>query len=165
MQGTRPRMVAKLGGLLLGLGVLADCGPATTATNTAPPAATGTQPVIGSPAIQSTTTTTRAPAATVTRTTTAATTRGTTAPGTTSPTRPGPATPGTPGPPARPAEPGLAFRNLQALDSYRQVWDFSGFALAGNQGELRAVYEHNGDDVRGVLASGGNRVFEAYRIL
>ncbi len=167
MRGTRTKTAAHLGVLLLllGLGALAACGPATTATNTVPPAATGTQPVIGSPAIQAATTTARGTTVVTTRGTTVVTTGGTTAVvttrGTTVVTGRGTTATGTA---ARPAEPGLAYRNLQALDSYRQVWDFSGFALAGNQGDLRAVHEVNGNDIHGVLSSGGNTVFEAYRI-
>ena len=170
MRGTKTRATATCGGLLLGLAVLTACGPttATMATNTVAPAATGTraaapaptgtQAVIGSPAIAGTP-----------RPTTAAT------PGAATSTRPGAATPGaspvarpgtpaTPGSPTRRAQPGQAFRNLQALDSFRQQWTFSGFAVVGNRGDLRAVYEHNGDDVHGTLTSGGNTVFEAYRI-
>lgn len=152
------------GALVVALVALAGCGPATVATNTVPPAATGTPPVIGSPAIRGTTTpatAVRPGQATATRGTPAAAgtaTRGT--PGTV--TR---VTPGTPGTAASlPAEPGLAFRNLQALDSYRQRWVFGGFSAAGLTGDLAATYAFNGDDIHGILMTGGNTVFEAYQI-
>ncbi len=170
------RYWVKLGGLAVSMGVLAACGPTTTATNTVPAAAT-------TAATTRAATTTTGAAVTTARTTTAApagTTR-TAAPATA--TRPASPLAGTAVRPGSPTAtrvgsptvvrtgspttgavpPNLAVLNLQRLDSSRQAWNFAGFTVGGFSGNLSPVYEYNSGNQK-VTASAGGTSIEAYLV-
>lgn len=163
-----------LGGLSVGLTVLAACGGATTATNTVPAVATtaataaaSTQPSTAPAASATPAATTRAATTATTGTTPAAATatRAATSSAATA-TRASTATGGTATRTASPTTnvtPAQAVTNLQRLDNSRQAWVFSGFAVGGLSGNLSPVFEYNGGNQKVTVAAGGANV-EAYQV-
>lgn len=165
-----------IGGLLVGLSLLAACsgGTAATATPGPSPAATvATRPggtAAGRPGTGTTTTAgtlltrTASPAAgTATRSRPA--TAGTA--GTRTPSPQGTAraagSPGTPGTAIGPVAPGQAYRNLQALDNYRLTLFADDLSDAADATKI--VYEYNQSNQRMIAtAPNGAEVLEGYRI-
>ncbi len=169
----RLRQLLAVGGLSIGLTVLAACGGTTLVTNTVPVATTAaTVPAtVAASARPSTAPGASATAGTATRAATAATTpiaATATRPATSSvatATRPG-ATSGTAtrtGSPTATVLPAQAVANLQQLDNSRQAWVFSGYSIANLSGDLRPVFEYNGGNKKVTLTTSGVDL-EAYRI-
>ena len=147
------RNAGKLGGLLVGLSLLAACGGGSAAppTSTTAPTPT-TRPATAAPGAATRTvpgvTRTVAVSTPATRTVAAGT----------------PATRGTPSPTSGAVPPGQAYLNLQRLDNHRQMWVFNGFVIGGLSGEIRVNYEFNGNNQHVVVNSAGATATEAYRI-
>lgn len=156
----------KLGGVLAGFSLLAACGGGGAAppTNTVAPAPTTRPATAAATGVGVARTVTPAPGAAtrtvpgVTRTTAAGTAVTRTV--TTGPL----ATRGTASPTSGAVPPGQAYLNLQRLDNHRQMWVFNGFALGGLSGEIRVIYEFNGNNQHLVVNSAGATATEAYRI-
>lgn len=161
-------------------GLLAACGPTTTATTTVPAAATTAATTRAASPTTAVVTTARMPTATT------ATATGTTAPAATTraatpatATRPAAPPAGTAtrsgSPPASAATrtaspaggavlPNQAAINLRQLDSSRQAWTLDGFTIAGLSGEFRPVYEYHGGDRKVTIAPAGAPALEAYEV-
>jgi len=160
-----------MGGLAVGLSVLAACGASPTATSapvattaaatarpsTAPAttaATTGSTAVATRTASAATTTATRAATSAVTTATRASTsTAGTATSGTAART----------GSPTASVSPAQAVSNLQQLDNSRQAWVFTGFTVAGLSGDLSPVFEYNGGNKKVTLSTAGTNI-EAYQV-
>ena len=185
----RTRKGAGVGGLLLGLGLLAACGGtpvavtntvATTAPTTATAAAGGVTRTTTAVAAPATTTRATAPVATTTRTTVPAPGGAATATRASSPAAATPATATRPSSPvagttatratASPVTPisnvtvppAQALHNLRSRDNYRGNWVFSGFNIAGLTGDLRPLYEYAGPNRHVIVNVGGSRATEAF---
>jgi hypothetical protein len=164
-----------MGGLAVGLSVLAACGASPTATpgavaTTAATTVATARPTTA-PAASATTSTSSTAAAT--RTTGAATSTAArpvtpaaaTATRASTPTA-GTATSGTAtrtGSPTAAVLPAQAVTALQQLDNSRQAWVFSGFTVAGLSGDLSPVFEYNGGNKKVTLATAGTNI-EAYQV-
>lgn len=162
-----------MGGLAVGLSVLAACGASPTATNapaasTAPTTVATARPSTAPAA--SATTGTSSTAAVATRTTSAATASAVT-PAAATATRASTSTAGTStagtatrtGSPTAAVSPAQAVTALQQLDNSRQAWVFSGFTVAGLSGDLSPVFEYNGGNKKVTLAAAGANI-EAYQV-
>ncbi len=157
-----------MGGLAVGLSVLAACGASPTAT-TAPAASTAPTTVAtvrpSTAPAASATTGTSSTAAVATRTTSAVTPAAATATRASTSTA-GTATAGTAtrtGSPTAAVSPAQAVTALQQLDNSRQAWVFSGFTVAGLSGDLSPVFEYNGGNKKVTLAAAGANI-EAYQV-
>ena len=162
-----------MGGLAVGLSVLAACGASPTAT-TAPAASTAPTTVAtarpSTAPAASATTGTSSTAAVATRTTSAATASAVT-PAAATATRASTSTAGTAtsgtatrtGSPTAAVSPAQAVTALQQLDNSRQAWVFSGFTVAGLSGDLSPVFEYNGGNKKVTLAAAGANI-EAYQV-
>lgn len=157
-----------MGGLAVGLSVLAACGASPTAT-TAPAASTAPTTVAtarpSTAPAASATTGTSSTAAVATRTTSAATASAVT-PAAATATRASTSTAGTAtrtGSPTAAVSPAQAVTALQQLDNSRQAWVFSGFTVAGFSGDLSPVFEYNGGNKKVTLAAAGANI-EAYQV-
>ncbi|CAA9574062.1 MAG: hypothetical protein AVDCRST_MAG18-2333 [uncultured Thermomicrobiales bacterium] len=166
------RRYLALGGLSVGMTVLAACGASPTAT-TGPAATTAatTAAATARPSTAPAASATIAPAG-VTRTasasvtTPAATATRATTPAAATATRAGTVTSGTAtrtGSPTALVTPSQAVSNLQRLDNSRQTWAFTGFTVAGLSGNLNPVFEYNGGNQKVTLAAGGTNL-EAYQV-